>query len=289
MNETFRRDSGSFVTADPFRCRIWKLSDRLEEYVTESSCRDEIESVARDGQLIPAIGRPIENDPDFDIEVICGTRRLFVAQRLKIPLRVELRELTDRQAAVAAETANSLRKQTSPYERGVWLDNLIKQNLFRSPDEMARDLGITPTHVTRLLKFTELPAIVLGAFASPHDILESWAVELAQAWNDGRCRRLLATRAHALDKLTPRPPAVSIYEILMAARYPAARSGRRSAGRLVKAPGGQPLLRIERQRNDLVLRIPNALLDSAVEKALVSDLIKVLSNRIQCDGTATAA
>jgi len=276
------------VTVDPFRCRIWALNGRIDDYVTEVSCRAEIESVARDGQLVPVIGRQLEGDPDFDIEVICGMRRLFIARHLKTPLRIQVRELTDRQAAVVVEAENSLRKQTSPYERGLWLAKLLKQNLYRSQDEMARELGITPTQVTRLLKFAELPTIVIGAFSGPHDILESWAVELHKAWSDER-RRVLTERARALEKQVPRPPAVSVYEMLLAPRGPATRSARRGAGRVVKSPTGEPLLRFERQRKEVVLRIPNALVDASTEKAITQAVVAVLTRRTHDERAATAA
>jgi ParB family chromosome partitioning protein len=276
MNELLARDSGSFVLVDPFRCRIWKLNDRIEDYVTETSCRAEIESMAREGQLVPVIGRAIEGDPDFDIEVVCGMRRLFVARHLKLPIRVELRQLTDRQAAVAVGTENSERKQTSPYERGLWLAKLLKLNLYRSQDEMARDLGITPTQVSRLLKFAELPRIVIGAFASPHEILESWAVELHKAWGDDR-RKLLTDRTGILEKRMPKPPAVSVYETLMASRGHVRRSRRRGTSRIVKSPSGEPLLRFERQRKEVVLRIPNALVDASTETAVTQALVAVLT------------
>jgi ParB family chromosome partitioning protein len=234
--------------------------------------------MARDGQLVPAIGRLVDGDPASDIEVICGMRRLFAARYLKISLRVELRELTDRQAAAAIETENSVRKQTSPYERGLWLAKLLKQNLYRSQDEMARDLGITPTQVTRLLKFVELPRMVITAFANPHEILESWAVELHKAWGDDR-RRLLIERTRTLGKRAPRPPAVSVYEMLMASRGHIGHSSRRITGRVVKSPSGEPLLRLQRQRKEVVFRIPNALVDASTEIAATQALVAVLTPR----------
>jgi ParB family chromosome partitioning protein len=278
MKATSQPDAGSFITADPFRCRVWDLNDRMDEYVTEDSCRAEIASVERDGQLVPVVGRVLRNNPDFDIEIICGARRLFVARHLKVSIRVQLRELTDRQAAVAVKTENSLRKETSPYERGLWLAKLLRQGIYRSRDEMARNLGTTPTQVTRLLKFTELPALVIGAFQSPHDILESWAVKLHRAWKDER-RRLLAERCRSLSASSPRPPAVSVYEILMA---PPTRGGRTrfKAGRqVVKSPDGATVLRFEHRRKEVVLRIPNALVNPAIEAELTQVVAAVLIPR----------
>lgn len=271
-------DAGSLITADPFRCRVWELNDRIEEYVTEDSCRDEIASVERDGQLVPAVGRPLKGNPDYDIEIVCGARRLFIARHLGIPLRVEIRDLTDRQAAGAVEAENSLRKETSPYERGMWLARLMRQGLYRTQDEMARDLRITPTQVSRLLKFSELPAIVIGAFRSPHEILEAWAVELHKAWNDER-RRLVIERCRSFATALPRPAAASVYERLVASPTHGGRARSQTVRRIVKGPDGSLLLRLEWQRKEVVLRIPNALVDPAVEKELTRVVAEVLAQR----------
>jgi ParB/RepB/Spo0J family partition protein len=278
MKETLQHGAGSLITVDPFRCRVWDLSDRIEEYVTEESCRAEIASMERDGQLVPVVGRVLRNDPDFDIEIVCGSRRLFIARHLNVPIRVDIRDLTDRQAAVAVETENSLRKQTSPYERGLWLAKLLRQGIYRSQDEMARDLGTTPTQVTRLLKFTELPAIVIGAFPSPHEILESWAVELHKAWKDER-RRLLTERCRSLCTAATRPPAVSVYEMLVA---PTTRGGRarfKAIRGVVKSPDGATVLRFEHQRKEVVLRIPNALVNPTIEAELTQAVAALLISR----------
>jgi len=279
MKETLQHGAGSLITVDPFRCRVWDLSDRIEEYVTEESCRAEIASMERDGQLVPVVGRVLRNDPDFDIEIVCGSRRLFIARHLNVPIRVEIRDLTDRQAAVAVETENSLRKQTSPYERGLWLAKLLRQGIYRSQDEMARDLGTTPTQVTRLLKFTELPAIVIGAFPSPHDILESWAVELHKAWKDER-RRLLTDRCRSLcAAAATRPPAVSVYEMLVAPPTQGGRTRFKAVRGVVKSPDGATVLRFEHQRKEVVLRIPNALVNPTIEAELTQAVAALLISR----------
>lgn len=279
MKKALQSDLGSFVTADPFRCRIWEFNDRIEEYVTEDSCRAEIASVARDGQLVPVVGRLLKDDPEFDIEIIYGARRLFVARHLKVSIRVEIRDLSNRQAAVAIETENCLRKQTSPYERGMWLAKLLRQGIYQSRDEMAKDLRISPTQVTRLLKFAQLPALVIAAFPSPHDILESWAVELHKAWTDEHRRRLLTDRCRSLGATSPPPPAASAYETLVACPSSGGRSRPRSKRRIVKTPDGATVFRFERQRKDVVIRIPNALVDAIIEKELTQVIAAVLSRQ----------
>lgn len=248
----------------------------MEKYVTENSCRAEIESVNCAGQLVPVIGRVLTDDADFDIEIICGTRRLFVARHLKIPIRVEIQELSDHQAAAAIEVENSLRKKVSPYERGLWLAKLLREKVYQSQDEMARGLNITPTQVTRLLKFAELPAVVIGAFASPHDILESWAVELRKAWGDER-HSLISERARSLETRVSKPPAVATYESLMASRKPVGRGRSGSLSRIVKSASGRLLFRFEHQRKEVVLRIPNMLVNPVVEREVTQAVIAVLT------------
>src|SRR4051794_27527244 len=97
------------IAADPFRCRVWHLHDRRVSEVNEQTCRGEIDSFAAHGQRVPVLGRPLENDPDYDIELAYGARRLFAARHLKMPLQVELRPFSDRDGLVAMDIENRLR------------------------------------------------------------------------------------------------------------------------------------------------------------------------------------
>ena len=85
----------------PFRCRVWTQHSRPEEQLTEHALKSLRESVDRNGQHQPALGRPVTDDPDYDVEIICGARRHAAALALGRELIVELRTLTDAQAYVA--------------------------------------------------------------------------------------------------------------------------------------------------------------------------------------------
>src|SRR5215831_15072621 len=85
----------TIISVDPSKCRLWSLHDRFESEINEASCKEEIESFRTYGQLLPALGRRILDDPKIEVELICGARRLFAARHLKMTLRVELREFTD--------------------------------------------------------------------------------------------------------------------------------------------------------------------------------------------------
>src|ERR1700761_9322397 len=111
--------SPSVVSVNPFKCRMWAWHDRLDDYITEATCKAEIASFEKQGQLVPALGRPLRQDKTHDVELIYGARRLFVAQHLNIPLRLELREMSDQEAIVAMDAENRQRSDISPYERGL--------------------------------------------------------------------------------------------------------------------------------------------------------------------------
>src|SRR5688572_27609927 len=177
-------DCGETLLLSPLRCRMWAHHDRLEDYLDEDSCRAEIESVRRHNQLIPAVGRRLQGDPDYDVEIICGARRLFVARHLNVPLLVSVQRLTDREAFIAMDAENRHRKDLSPYERGLSYARWLRKGYFNSQDEVARALQISASQVSRLLKLARLPSVVINAFASPNEINEMWGVDLADAWND---------------------------------------------------------------------------------------------------------
>lgn len=288
MTKSIHADSGIFAAVDPFRCRLWHLHDRLECYLTLESCRDEMESIGFSGQLVPAIGRCVRGDPDVDVEIICGARRLFVARQLRIPLRVQIREMTDQEAAAAMESENRLRRDISPYERGICLEKLLKGGVFKTQEEMAKALHLSPVQVSRLLKFTELPALLINAFANPREILESWAIELHKAWHDDR-NRLVAARACALSAKDPSPTAAKVYEILIAPAGAPRGVSRISRDPIIKAPTGQKLLRIVHRRKELAVAIPNELVTPELEYEVTQTISAIVLRHMTIPGGSPGA
>jgi ParB family transcriptional regulator, chromosome partitioning protein len=250
------RQRGVIVRVNPFRCRMWPLHDRLGDYVTEQSCRAEIESFARYGQLVPALGRPLRDARDCDVELIYGARRLFVAQHLNVPLHVELRELSDRQALVAMDIENRHRRDISAYERGVNYARWLRTKYFNSQDEIAHALKISTSQVSRLLKLAQLPAVIVNAFASPLDIREGWGIELSKAWQDPQLRLLVGQRARALVNQNPRPGSLEVYQKLIAPAGAGKKSRRPRRDMVVSGGNGTPLFRIRYQRATVAFLLP---------------------------------
>ena len=245
------------VAVNPFRCRVWAMHDRLEEHVTEESCKEEMDSFAAHGQLIPALGRTLRGDLEHDVEIVCGARRLFVARHLNMPLEVELREMTDRDAIIALDLENRHRRDLSAYERGLSYAQWLRGKYFDSQDDLGRALNVSASQVSRLLKLSQLPSVVIRAFPSPMSIRECWGLDLHKAWHDPQLRPFVALRARGLGAATSRISAKDVYTRLMA---PAGSGGtaRQLGGHdeVVVCPKGTPLFRIRRHRKFIALLLP---------------------------------
>jgi ParB family transcriptional regulator, chromosome partitioning protein len=256
------------VSIDPFRCRMWEMHDRLEGSVTEHTCRAEIESFAKHGQLMPVLGRRIPGDPDFDVELIYGARRLFVARQLKAKLLVELRTMTDKQAIVAMDIENRQRLDISPYERGVSYASWLRCGYFESQDEIARTLKVSASQVSRLLKLALLPAVVIKAFASPTDIREGWGLRLSEALELPDVRSRLLNVARGIGNEEKKPSAEEIYRQLLSVAGRGKRIRRTAHDEVVRDARGRPLFRIRQQRASIAVVLP-------LEKVCENDLRRI--------------
>jgi ParB family chromosome partitioning protein len=235
---------------------MWDLHDRFEGTISEESCRVEIESFSRHGQLVPALGRPLRGQPDFDVELICGARRLFVARHIRQDLTVELREMSDAEALIAMDTENRLRKDISPYERGMSYARWLRSGHFRSQDDIARALKVSAAQISRLLKLARLPTVVVDAFASPLDICESWGLDLIEALDDPARRQLTIQQARAIRARSPRLQAKEVYRQLLAGAAKGRRPRTHSHDEVVKDQRGRPLYRIRQLRTNVALLLP---------------------------------
>lgn len=244
------------VSADPLRCRMWTHHDRLEEYVNEVTCRAELESFKKHGQLIPVIGRTCRDDESIDYELICGARRLFVARYLNAKLLVDVRELSDKDAIIAMDIENRVRKDVSPYERGLSYTRSLRANHFKSQEELARALRVSASQVSRLVKIARLPSVIVSAFANPLDIREGWGIELIDAWENPEMKGVLASRARALSMWSPKPSASETFAQLMASGPHRRPSPPQRRNEVILDTKRRPLFRIRTQQRAVCIVLP---------------------------------
>jgi ParB family chromosome partitioning protein len=278
----------SVVALSPFRCRMWDLHDRLSVHVNELTCKCEIESFEKHGQLIPVLGRPLRNDATHDIELLYGARRLFVAQHLNKPLHVQLRDITDKEAIIAMDMENRQRKDVSPYEQGLAYAQWIRAKHFESQDDVARALRISSSQVSRLLKIARLPAVVINAFGSPLDIREGWGLDLSAALDDPERKSALIAKARHLGAGKQRSPGVEVYRQLLASVARGRAIKESCHDEVVKDERGCPLFRIRQQRNTVAVLLPLDRASSAVMTELKQALTEILQRRGQPSAASCA-
>jgi ParB family chromosome partitioning protein len=267
------------VPMNPFRCRMWDLHDRLEHLIVEDNCRAEISSFSKHGQLVAAIGRPLRGDPDHDIELICGARRLFVARHLNVPLLIDVREMTDRAAVIAMDIENRQRLDVSPYERSLSFARCLRAGYFESQDDLAKALKISQSQVSRLLTLARLPSVVVSAFSNPLEIREGWGPDLAAALQDVRKREATIARARTLASVLPKPAAVDVYQQLIAAFAPGRKVRTKPHDEVVTDLDGTPLFRIRTQEKAIAVLLPRDQMSQETLKAVRDAVRDVLQHR----------
>jgi ParB family transcriptional regulator, chromosome partitioning protein len=234
----------SCISADPFKCRVWKLHDRFQSEITVQTCRAEIESFATSGQIVPVLGRRLTDDPDYEIELAYGARRLFAARHLKMPLLVQLREFSDREGLIAMDIENRQRNDISPYERGLSYKRWLHSGQFASQEEMGRALSVSPSRISRLLRLARLPAVVVNAFRTPADIRENWGLMLLEALDDTQRRANTIRAARALGNTLPRPQGAEVMRRLLAFSKRGRKPKKGPHDRVVQGSNGSALFRV---------------------------------------------
>jgi ParB family chromosome partitioning protein len=260
---------------------MWELHDRLETHITEHTCRAEIESFEKHGQLVPVLGRPVKDDSSYDVELIYGARRLFVAQHLNKPILVEVRAMTDMEAIVAMDIENRQRKSISPYEQGLCYAQWLRARYFASQDDIARTLRISSSQVSRLLKIARLPPVVVNAFESPLDIREGWGLDLALAWEDPPRKAALIDRARAVSAMPQRPASAEVFRQLISSAARGRPIPRKAHDEVIKDDLGNALFRIRQQRKTIALLLPATSVSAPTLMEIKRALVRILQDSNQ--------
>jgi ParB family chromosome partitioning protein len=271
------------VSVNPFKCRMWALHDRLEEQITEESCRAEIESILRHGQLVPALGRSLKGDPMYEIELIYGARRLFVARHLNLPLKVELRDMADREGIVAMDIENRQRQDISAYERGLSYARWLREGHFNSQEDIAAALRVSASQVSRQLKIARLPPVVVGAFKDLSELCEAWALEIAAALDDPQKRAHTLKAARQLAKMSPRPTALETYRRLLVAPVTGRKPVVRHTYEMISDESGKPLFRVRHERRAIALLLPVERMSAMTLREVCSSVRELLQRKTKVE------
>lgn len=187
---------------DPARCRIWAGNGRHYAELNEARCRDLIDSIiAEGGQKVPAVVRRLKDHPDYDFEVLAGTRRHWSVSWLRqnsypdVTFLAHVHELDDEAAFRLADIENRARADLSDLERARNYKSGLQTYYGGVQARMAERLKISKGWLSKLLSLAELPDEVIAAFASPADVQIKGGYELAQKIIDAKARAQLIKAA----------------------------------------------------------------------------------------------
>jgi ParB family chromosome partitioning protein len=190
---------------DPTRCRIWRGNARQYDQLTETVCRDLIDSMlAEGGQKIPAIVRKVKDDLAFDYEVIVGTRRHWSVNWLRannypdMAFIALVQEFDDEVAFRLADLENRARKDITDLERARNYASALKEHYGSNQTRMAERLKITKGWLSKMITFASLPDTIIEAFASPAEINLTYGYKLASAATELSKLRLATKEAEKI-------------------------------------------------------------------------------------------
>jgi ParB/RepB/Spo0J family partition protein len=277
MDDSKRTRVSNICTVNPFECRMWAGHIRMRELVTEESCREEIDSFLQHGQKQPVLGRPIRGDSAYRVELVYGARRLFVAQHLNAGLLVDIREMDDREAFVEMDVENRLRKEVSPYERGMAYKDWLREGYFKSQKDIASALGISAAQVSRLLRFAELPAVVIRAFGRQENIRETWASMLADRCMEPVVKQRMTAVARSLATARNDFGPEDTFKLLLDCEDPQRRLRVTRTDTVIRSSKGEPLFRISWRNNEVHIVVPR----ERAQSAAIEGVSRVLRDLIE--------
>jgi ParB family chromosome partitioning protein len=255
---------------------MWKMHDRMVDFISVGSCSDDIENIRTNGQRHPVLGRHVQGEKGFDIELIYGARRRFIAEYLGIKLKMEIRDdISDQECLIEMDAENRDRRDISPYERGISYRRWIEEGYSQSQAEIARGIGLSRAYVNRLIKIATLPPVVVGAFGNPQSMKEEWGLRLARLCEDDALKYKMTDIARKIDGEQSTLNPLEIYQRLcLAGRGSGRKRSKLSRVELVRNSSGKPAFRVKYGRDSVSLVFPNSIKTSELErlKTLALDL-----------------
>jgi ParB family chromosome partitioning protein len=160
------------LAVEPKRCRPWKFHNRTDAWYTRERCQDLIDSIAKDGQLEPALARRLDGEKDYDFELIFGMRRRFACEATGQKLKIRVVDAPDARAAVLMHIENADRQDITPMERAISFQVQAEAKVFATQEAMAEALGVSKGQVAKMIKaagLLKVPAI--GALFSDRSVV----------------------------------------------------------------------------------------------------------------------
>mgnify|MGYP005994146447 CR=1 FL=1 len=185
------------ILIDHKKCRPWQFADRKEYEM--GNIEELANSIKSNGQEVPALLRKLtEPDGDIEFEVIYGHRRWKACTLINKPLKAKIKNLENKEAAVAQILENYNRENLSDYSKSINYCKLLKENTFSSKTELAAYVGIPRTTINNIMSFSDIPEKLIRSLITPEKLPTRTAVKLAFL-----CKNINTVELEKLCELAP--------------------------------------------------------------------------------------
>lgn len=268
---------------DPKRCRIWGAHDRNTLWFNPTDCADLIAGFKSLGQQKTAIVRQVKNDPFFQYEIIEGARRRWTAEYLDMLLEVEVRNISDTEAAAMMESENADRQDISPFERAQSYDRLLNMGVFSNRESLCEAMNVSKANLTKmitaanLVKVELLGPLITKLIPDVREISIVGAYKLMQEWaKSDDIKGAIIQAANQMIKAGTPITATKALKLLALAPYDQPKKEKNT----YYTDTGKPLLTGQKHQNGQMVFTVNKVADgvkkSDIKKALneaLADLI----------------
>lgn len=176
------------VRVDPAVCRIWPGNARVYADLNYEACASLIDAIISEGgQKFPATLRAVKDDPNFEYEVIAGTRRHWAISWLRNHHYPDMRfvgqvvHLDDEAAFRLADIENRERDDVSVVERARNYAHALRTYYNGQQSNMAKRLNLDAPYVSKIISVSEIPDEILAAFSNLKELNAHNAYSLARA------------------------------------------------------------------------------------------------------------
>lgn len=228
---------------------------------------------ASGGNVQPIKVRPITSGQhEGKFEVVFGHRRHKACLELGIPVFALIDPLNDRGLFVEMDRENRQRADLRPYEQGEMYRRALSLGLFPSMRQLAEEIGVPVSQVSRAHQIASLPAEILAAFSSPLDIQFRWGAYLAGAMAERPDHTMkiaseIAVARAAGETFTPQEVFVRLLELPQSEPSPP---------EVIKAAKGDSSAKLTRKGGKLLIEIEEKSLSSKSLEKLKSEISRLL-------------
>ena len=173
---------------DPKTCSVFDLNGREQGPFNLAKHKKLIESIREHVQQVPVIVRRSSREGRY--QLVAGTRRLRAVEHLNAmeredrQLLAEVRELSDQEAWILAQTENSERTDISNLERARNWKAALHQLFDGNQTKFSRSLGVHKSLVSRMLTLAGMPDEIIALVTNPDTLNVHFAEQLAPRLKD---------------------------------------------------------------------------------------------------------